>query len=49
MRTMNEQSKEGVPYIAPEVECMEVAVETGFQSSLDGANEGYEQEEGTWD
>lgn len=50
MTTMNEQSKKGVPYVAPDVECMEVAVEAGFEGSVEGAvNEGYEQEDGEWD
>ena len=47
---MNEPNKKGIPYVAPEVECMEVAIETGFQGSVEGAvNEGYEQEDGEWD
>ena len=47
---MNGQSKEGMSYVAPDVECMEVAVEAGFEGSVEGAvNEGYEQEDGEWD
>lgn len=49
MKTEVQTTKDAV-YVAPQVECMEVSVETGFQASVGGAgNESYEQEEGFWD
>lgn len=49
MNTKDLEWKETV-YESPYVECTEVAVEAGFQASLEGTgNEDYEIEDGTWD
>ncbi len=47
---MKLQTEKKGDYIAPQIECMEIAVETGYIGSLGSSgNEDYEQEEGTWD
>lgn len=47
---MEAQKTKEMGYVAPYVECIEVAVETGFQTSVEGTwNEGYTEEEGRWD
>lgn len=49
MNTEFQRTKEA-DYVAPQVECLEISVETGFQASVGGTgNESYEQEEGFWD
>ncbi len=49
MKVEKEQTKDG-GYLSPRVEWTEVAVEAGFQASLEGIeNEGYSVEDGSWD
>lgn len=49
MKPEGQKTKETV-YVSPCVECVEVNVEHGFQSSIEGVvNEGYTQEDGSWD
>lgn len=47
---MEAQKTKEMSYVAPYVEYIEVSVETGFQTSMEGTwNEGYTEEEGSWD